>query len=237
MQKTALLIFSGGQDSGTCLAWALEHFESVTTLGFDYGQRHFVEMECRLRVRERVAALKPSWQERLGADYVLATDFFQQIEHTALTSQQSIINTPHMPNTFVPGRNLLFLNMAASWAYGRHLEHIVMGVCESDSSGYPDCRDDSIKAMQVALNCGMETHYVVHTPLMWLSKAQAWALAESLGGMALVDVLLEYSHTCYEGVRDARHVWGYGCAHCPACVLRAKGFEGYQQGLGAGNVI
>ncbi len=233
MQNTALLIFSGGQDSGTCLAWALEHFSKVYTLGFDYGQRHSVEMQCRQSVREKVAALNPQWQKRLGADYILKTDFFQNIEVNALTSDIPIVDVDDnaLPNTFVPGRNLIFLNMTAAFAYDKNIRHIIMGVCETDSSGYPDCRDDSIKAMQVALNLGMDKNYIVHTPLMWINKADTWHLAHSLGGKDLVDVLLEYSHTCYTGEREHRHDWGYGCATCPACVLRAKGFAAYKQAL------
>ncbi len=231
MSNPALLIFSGGQDSGTCLAWALEHFSLVYTLGFDYGQRHAVEMQCRQNVRDHVAALKPEWGKRLGEDFVLATDFFQQIEANALTGDIPIntSDSQTLPNTFVPGRNLLFLNLAAAWAYNRNIRHLVMGVCETDSSGYPDCRDDSIKTMQVALNLGMNKDYIIHTPLMWLNKADTWHLANHLGGTALVDVLLEYSHTCYTGERSQKHTWGYGCSTCPACVLRARGFAAYKQ--------
>ncbi len=230
MQNSALLIFSGGQDSGTCLAWALEHFDLVHTIGFNYGQRHAVEMQCRQKVREHVAALKPEWAQRLGADYVLKTDFFEHIEANALTGNVAIEDSAdkELPNTFVPGRNLIFLNLASAWAYDKNIRHMVMGVCETDSSGYPDCRDNSIKAMQVALNLGMDKDYIIHTPLMWINKADTWHLAEHLGGQALVEVLLEYSHTCYKGERKQRHAWGYGCTACPACVLRAKGFAAYK---------
>ena len=226
--QEALVIFSGGQDSGTCLAWALTRFARVRTLGFDYGQRHAVELHCRREVRSAVAALRPEWQERLGPDCLLDISLFRQLADTALTSDMPIQqHDDGIPNTFVPGRNLLFIMHAAAWAYGKGIRHLVLGVCESDSSGYPDCRDDSIKAMQVALNAGMDSHFVLHTPLMWLDKADTWRLAEELGGMALVDVILEQSHTCYEGTRGERHPWGYGCGQCPACRLRARGYEVY----------
>ena len=213
--QQALVIFSGGQDSATCLAWALSRFARVHTLGFDYGQRHSVELECRGKVRSAIAALKPEWQDRLGPDTPLTSDMPIEQEGEGI------------PNTFVPGRNLLFIMHAAAWAYGKNIRHLVLGVCESDSSGYPDCRDDSIKAMQVALNTGMDSHFVLHTPLMWLDKADTWRLAEDLGGMPLVDCILEQSHTCYEGTRGERYPWGYGCGQCPACKLRAHGYEVY----------
>lgn len=230
MKEEALLIYSGGQDSGTCLAWALEHFSRVRTLGFVYGQRHDVEMQCRLRLREEVARAFPHWGSRLGPDVVLEVDFFRQMEATALTADVPIATEADgVPNTFVPGRNILFLTLAATWAYGKNLRHMVAGVCETDSSGYPDCRDDAIKALQVALNTGMDSRYVLHTPLMWRTKAETWTLAQELGGQKLVDLLLEHSHTCYLGTRDQRHAWGYGCGQCPACVLRAKGYGKYME--------
>ena len=226
--QQALVIFSGGQDSATCLAWALSRFARVHTLGFDYGQRHSVELECRGKVRSAIAALKPEWQDRLGPDTLLDISLFRQLADTALTSDMPIEQEGEgIPNTFVPGRNLLFIMHAAAWAYGKNIRHLVLGVCESDSSGYPDCRDDSIKAMQVALNSGMDSHFVLHTPLMWLDKADTWRLAEDLGGMPLVDCILEQSHTCYEGTRGERYPWGYGCGQCPACKLRAHGYEVY----------
>lgn len=226
--QQALVIFSGGQDSATCLAWALSRFARVHTLGFDYGQRHSVELECRGKVRSAIAALKPEWQDRLGPDTLLDISLFRQLADTALTSDMPIEQEGEgIPNTFVPGRNLLFIMHAAAWAYGKNIRHLVLGVCESDSSGYPDCRDDSIKAMQVALNTGMDSHFVLHTPLMWLDKADTWRLAEDLGGMPLVDCILEQSHTCYEGTRGERYPWGYGCGQCPACKLRAHGYEVY----------
>lgn len=231
MKEEALLIYSGGQDSGTCLAWALEHFSRVTTLGFVYGQRHHVEMQCRLTLRDEVACAFPHWGQRLGPDVVLEVDFFRQLEATALTAALPIAGKEGgVPNTFVPGRNMLFLTLAATWAYGKDLRHIVTGVCETDSSGYPDCRDDAMKALQVALNIGMDSRYVMHTPLMWRTKAQTWAMAEELGGQNLVDILLEHSHTCYLGTRDTRYAWGYGCGQCPACVLRERGYEEYMKG-------
>ena len=229
--QQALVIFSGGQDSATCLAWALSRFARVHTLGFDYGQRHSVELECRGKVRSAIAALKPEWQDRLGPDTLLDISLFRQLADTALTSDMPIEQEGEgIPNTFVPGRNLLFIMHAAAWAYCKNIRHLVLGVCESDSSGYPDCRDDSIKAMQVALNTGMDSHFVLHTPLMWLDKADTWRLAEDLGGMPLVDCILEQSHTCYEGTRGERYPWGYGCGQCPACKLREHGWKEYSEG-------
>ena len=229
--SSALVIFSGGQDSATCLGWALNRFDDVSTVGFDYGQRHHVEMACRQNMLNAVradASLPASWAAKLGEDTLLSLGLFNQIGETAMTSDMEIsFNEKGIPNTFVPGRNLLFIMHAAAWAYGKNIRHLVLGVCESDSSGYPDCRDDSIKAMQVALNTGMDSHFVLHTPLMWLDKADTWRLAEDLGGMPLVDCILEQSHTCYEGTRGERYPWGYGCGQCPACKLRAHGYEVY----------
>lgn len=231
LEQQALVIFSGGQDSATCLAWALNRFKSVLTLGFDYGQRHSVELACRQRVREGIAALNPLWADRLGADALLQLDIFRQLADTALTSDAPIKEHGDngLPNTFVPGRNLIFILHAAAWAYAKGIRHIIMGVCQSDYSGYPDCRDDSIKAMQVAVNSGMDAQYTLHTPLMWRSKKDAWQLARALGGDALVNLIVEESHTCYMGQRGQRHAWGYGCASCPACRLRAAGYEAYAQ--------
>ncbi|HEV2543150.1 MAG TPA: 7-cyano-7-deazaguanine synthase QueC [Methylobacterium sp.] len=224
----ALVLFSGGQDSATCLAWALDRFPQVETLGFDYGQRHRVELDRREGLRQGLASLDPAWARRLGPDHTLSLAALGDISDTALTRDSEIaLARDGLPNTFVPGRNLVFLTFAAALAYRRGLRHIVGGMCETDYSGYPDCRDDTIKAMQVALNLGMERRFVLHTPLMWIDKAQTWALAESLGGRALVDLVVEESHTCYLGERGARHEWGYGCGTCPACDLRAKGFSRY----------
>jgi 7-cyano-7-deazaguanine synthase len=227
----ALVLFSGGQDSTTCLAWALERYERVETLGFDYGQRHRVELAQRGVLRSSLAALKPQWAQRLGADHVIDLSVLGAISDTALTSDKAIeMGAKNLPNTFVPGRNLIFLAFAAALAYRRGLQKIVGGMCETDFSGYPDCRDDAIKAMQVALNIGMESRFVLETPLMWIDKAQSWALAEDLGGPALVEAIVEHSHTCYLGERGERHDWGYGCGECPACRLRADGFAKWRAG-------
>ncbi|HIX40092.1 MAG TPA: 7-cyano-7-deazaguanine synthase QueC [Candidatus Desulfovibrio intestinigallinarum] len=228
-EQSALVIFSGGQDSATCLAWALSRFASVQTIGFDYGQRHAVELQCRANVRQAVAALRPDWKQRLGADTLLGIDLFHQLADNALTSDMPIDSgtAEGVPNTFVPGRNLIFILHAATWAYQRSIRNLVLGVCQTDSSGYPDCRDDSIKALQVAMNLGMDSRYTLHTPLMFLDKAATWRLAEELGGQPLVDIILEESHTCYEGERGRRFPWGYGCGVCPACLLRRRGYEAY----------
>ncbi|MGO9391900.1 7-cyano-7-deazaguanine synthase QueC [Rhodoblastus sp.] len=227
----ALVLFSGGQDSTTCLAWALERYERVETLGFDYGQRHRIELEQRAVLRDALVAIKPRWAQRLGPDHVLDLSVLGAISDTALTSDKAIeMGAKNLPNTFVPGRNLIFLAFAAALAYRRGLTRIVGGMCETDFSGYPDCRDDAIKAMQVALNIGMESRFVLETPLMWIDKAQSWALAEQLGGPALVEAIVEHSHTCYLGERGARHDWGYGCGECPACRLRAQGFKNWRTG-------
>ncbi|WP_376087894.1 7-cyano-7-deazaguanine synthase QueC [Roseomonas sp. CCTCC AB2023176] len=227
----ALILFSGGQDSTTCLAWALDRFPRVETLGFDYGQRHAVELDCRATLRDRMAAMKPDWAPRLGPDHTLRLDALSQIGGTALTEEAEIaLRTDGLPNTFVPGRNLAFLVLAAALATRRALRHVVGGMCETDFSGYPDCRDDTVKAMQVALNLGMATRLVLHTPLMWLDKAQTWRLAEQLGERPLVDLIVGDTHTCYRGARGARHAWGHGCGTCPACDLRRRGWEAYAAG-------
>ena len=233
LEQQALVVFSGGQDSATCLAWALSRFQRVFTLGFDYGQRHSVELACRVRVREGIASLTPLWAERLGPDALLDLDIFRQLADTALTSDTPIDEhgANGLPNTFVPGRNLIFILHAAAWAYAKNIRHIVLGVCQSDYSGYPDCRDDSIKAMQVAVNSGMDAQYTLHTPHMWRSNKDAWMLARELGGDALVNLIVEESHTCYMGQRGQREPWGYGCGTCPACRLRAAGYAAYAQAL------
>lgn len=221
----ALVLFSGGQDSATCLAWALDRFARVETLGFDYGQRHRIELDCRQALRAGIVAREPAWGQRLGEDHTLALDALGAVSETALTRDAEIgFEASGLPNTFVPGRNLVFLTFAAALAYRRGIRHIVGGMCETDFSGYPDCRDDTIKALQVALNLGMERRFVLHTPLMWIDKAQTWGLAQSLGGRPLVDLIVEESHTCYLGERGRRHDWGYGCGTCPACRLRAEGY-------------
>jgi 7-cyano-7-deazaguanine synthase len=221
----ALVLFSGGQDSATCLAWALDRFARVETLGFDYGQRHRIELDCRTILRAGLGRIEPAWGRRLGEDHTVALDALGAISDTALTREAEIgFEDSGLPNTFVPGRNLVFLTFAAALAYRRGIRHLVGGMCETDYSGYPDCRDDTIKALQVALNLGMERRFVLHTPLMWIDKAQTWGLAESLGGRALVDLIVAESHTCYLGERGERHAWGYGCGTCPACRLRADGY-------------
>ncbi|WP_353646033.1 7-cyano-7-deazaguanine synthase QueC [Mesorhizobium sp. WSM2239] len=224
--ETALVLFSGGQDSTTCLAWALDKFERVETIGFDYGQRHRIELEVRPRVLDRMRRDFPGWSSRLGEDHLIDIAVLAQVSETALTRGVEIaMQENELPNTFVPGRNLLFLIFAAAVAYRRGAKHLVVGVCETDYSGYPDCRDDTIKAMQLALNLGMETRFVIHTPLMWIDKAQTWALAERLGSETLVHLICEETHTCYKGDRKHRHAWGFGCGDCPACKLRARGWE------------
>ena len=221
----ALVLFSGGQDSTVCLAWALERFARVETLGFDYDQRHRAELEARVRVRERMVALKPIWADKLGQDHVLELAALAAISDTALTREVAIeVDASGLPTTFVPGRNLVFLAFAGVLAYRRGVKHLVAGMCETDFSGYPDCRDDTIKCMQLALNLGMERRFVIHTPLMWIDKAATFALAHEIGGDAFLQVLVEDTHTCYLGDRSQRHVWGYGCGKCPACRLRAEGF-------------
>lgn len=227
----ALVLFSGGQDSATCLAWALERFATVETVGFDYGQRHRIELDCRARIRDGLKALNPAWAERLGEDRTIGLDALGQVSDTALTREVEIeAQASGLPNTFVPGRNLIFLTFAAALAYRRGLKHIVGGMCETDYSGYPDCRDDTIKALQVAVNLGMDRRFVLETPLMWIDKAATWRLAEELGGRGLVDLIVEDSHTCYLGERGRRHDWGFGCGTCPACMLRAEGYRRFQAG-------
>jgi 7-cyano-7-deazaguanine synthase len=227
----ALVLFSGGQDSTVCLAWALKRFAHVETIGFDYGQRHAIEMTVRSRVRKNLAALDARWTARLGEDHVIALDALAAISDTALTRDTAIaMADTGLPNTFVPGRNLVFFALAGALAYRRGLKHLVGGMCETDFSGYPDCRDDTLKALQVALTLGLDRRVVIDTPLMWLDKAATWALAEELGGRLLVDLVIEETHSCYLGDRTRRHAWGYGCGNCPACVLRAAGFARWTGG-------
>jgi len=222
----ALVLFSGGQDSATCLAWALDRFDTVETIGFDYGQRHRVELEVRAQLRAEMVEVQPSWKGKLGDDHMIDLAVLGRISDTALTSHVEIaMAASGLPNTFVPGRNLLFLTFAAAVGYRRGIKHIVTGVCETDYSGYPDCRDDTIKALQVALNLGMEQRFVLHTPLMWIDKAATWRLADILGGQDLVELVRTGSHTCYVGDRTTLHKWGYGCGECPACDLRSAGWE------------
>ncbi|CAN5146741.1 7-cyano-7-deazaguanine synthase QueC [soil metagenome] len=225
---SALVLFSGGQDSATCLAWALSRFERVETIGFSYGQRHAIELESRAKLIGGMMALRPEWTARLGESHTLDIPTLGVISETALTRDTAIeMGADGLPNTFVPGRNLVFLTFAAALAYRRGIAHIVGGMCETDFSGYPDCRDETIKALNVALNLGMARPFELHTPLMWRDKADTWRLAEELGGRGLVDLIIEHSHTCYLGERGALHDWGYGCGECPACSLRAKGWAAY----------
>ena len=231
MTTTALVLFSGGQDSATCLAWALERYDRVETIGFDYGQKHRVELDCRTTALAALRAAFPAWSEKLGADHLIALPVIGEISETALTRDVAIaMQSNGLPNTFVPGRNLLFLTVAAMVAYRIGARFIVTGVCETDFSGYPDCRDDTIKALQAALNLGMETRFVLETPLMWIDKAETWRMAHRLGGEKLVALIVEETHTCYQGDRTHRHAWGYGCGQCPACDLRRKGFEAFAAG-------
>lgn len=227
----ALVLFSGGQDSATVLAWALDRFDHVETLGFDYEQRHMVEMQCRRDVLDAIRDGFPLWADKLGKDRVLDLSVLGEISNTSLTRHIDIQETDDgPPNTFVPGRNLIFLNFAAALGYKRGVHDLVAGMCEADFSGYPDCRKQTLDVTMKALSLGMDTEFTLHTPLMFLSKAGAWQLAEKLGGADLVALINQYSHTCYMGERGARHDWGYGCGACPACVLRAKGWQVYQSG-------
>ncbi len=226
--RKALVLFSGGQDSTTCLAWALNHYDTVETIGFAYGQRHAVELTVRPGILHKIRDLSEEWKKKLGEDHVCDLSLISQLSETAMTSDVEIQMMENgLPNTFVPGRNLMFLMVAAMLAYRRGLDTLVGGMCETDFSGYPDCRDDAIKAMQVALNIGMDTHLKLATPLMWKNKKETWQLAAELGGQPLVDLIVNETHTCYIGEHDRLHAWGYGCGECPACLLRKKGFEAF----------
>lgn len=228
MHNRALVLFSGGQDSTTCLAWALERFQHVETIGFDYGQHHKVELECRLTVLSKLLTQFPHWGERLGTDHLLDLHVLGQISDTALTREKAFeMEKTGLPNTFVPGRNLLFFNLAAAVAYRRDLQVLVAGVCETDYSGYPDCRDNTIKSQQVTLSLGLDQPLLIETPLMWLNKAETWSMALELGGNEFIELIRTDTHTCYLGERHTLNDWGYGCGHCPACLLRAKGYEQY----------
>jgi 7-cyano-7-deazaguanine synthase len=223
---TALVLFSGGQDSTVCLAWALERFARVETVGFDYGQRHRIELDMRPRLRECLAALKPGWKTRLGDDHTIKLDALAAISDSALTRETAIEMADNgLPTTFVPGRNLIFFCFAGALAYRRGASHLVAGMCETDYSGYPDCRDATIRAMQSALGLGMDRPVVIETPLMWIDKAATFAMAEEIGGAALLALVVEDTHSCYLGDRAQRHDWGYGCGACPACDLRAAGYK------------
>ena len=229
-QRKALVLFSGGQDSTACLAWALERYAEVETLGFDYGQRHRIELDCRKTVRAEFLKQFPHWAGKLGEDHMLDLSLLGQISDTALTQDRAIeMQANGLPNTFVPGRNLLFLTFAATLAYRRGASVLVGGMCETDYSGYPDCRDNTLKALQVALSLGLDTPMTLETPLMFITKAETWALTEQLGGTALNELIIEHTHTCYLGERTQRHAWGWGCGVCPACELRAAGYAQYKQ--------
>ncbi|NNC36354.1 MAG: 7-cyano-7-deazaguanine synthase QueC [Acidimicrobiales bacterium] len=227
----ALVLFSGGQDSATCLAWALSRFDHVETVGFDYEQRHMVEMQCRMDVLAHIKAEFPQWAPKMGKDHIIDIPALGGISETSLTRDIDIDDTGDgLPNTFVPGRNLIFLNFAAAVAYNRGITQLVAGMCEADFSGYPDCRKETLDAAMKAINLGMDADYSLSTPLMHLSKAGAWKLAEDLGGKALVDLIVQKSHTCYTGERGDLHAWGHGCGACPACELRANGWANYVTG-------
>jgi len=240
MHTTALVLFSGGQDSTTCLVQALSKYERVETIAFDYRQRHRVELEARLQVLSEIRRQFPQWAAKLGEDHVLDLEVLGSVSETSLTRDTAFkMEQSGLPNTFVPGRNLLFLTLAAAVAYRRDLQVMVTGVCETDFSGYPDCRDDTMKAMQLALSLGMDKRFLIETPLMWIDKAATWALAHDLGeksgvvngGEVLLNLIIEYTHTCYLGDRAHRHAWGYGCAACPACELRSRGYERFSASL------
>ncbi|HXE01013.1 MAG TPA: 7-cyano-7-deazaguanine synthase QueC [Hyphomicrobium sp.] len=226
--SSALVLFSGGQDSTVCLAWALERYEAVETIGFTYGQRHIVEIEQRAVVRSKLATLNEAGR-RLGPDTVLDLAALKSVSDTALTRETEItFAATGLPTTFVPARNLLFLTYAAALAYRRGIGTLVGGMCETDFSGYPDCRNDTVQALAHALSLGLDKPMSVETPLMFIDKAATWELASSLGGQKLIDLIIEDTHTCYLGDRSHRHPWGYGCGQCPACELRAKGWTAWQ---------
>jgi 7-cyano-7-deazaguanine synthase len=228
MNNSALVLFSGGQDSTTCLAWALNRYDHVETLGFDYGQRHAIELTMRPQLLDSLRTMRSDWKNKLGEDHVLDLSLLAAISDTALTSDVVITMQENgLPNTFVPGRNLLFLTSAATLAYRRGISDLVGGMCETDYSGYPDCRDETLRSLEQAINLGMASKLVIQTPLMWLNKAQSWQLAATLGGQELVELIRTETHTCYLGERGALHAWGHGCGSCPACELRARGYADY----------
>ena len=226
--RRALVLFSGGQDSTVCLVHALDRYAHVETVGFDYGQRHLVELESRLHVRSQLHEKFPLWAERLGDDHILDLSLLSQLSDTALTSQREIeMNAGGLPNTFVPVRNLLFFTVAASVADRRGLSVLVGGMCETDYSGYPDCRDNTLKSLQVAISLGLDKSMTIETPLMWIDKAETWAMTERLGGEPLLALVIEHTHSCYLGDREHRHAWGWGCGLCPSCDLRRKGYDAW----------
>ena len=228
MNKKALVLFSGGQDSTVCLAWALSKFDHVETIGFDYGQRHRIELECRLTVLERIREEFPHWADKLGEDRVIDLSWLGQISDCALTEERAIeLNENGLPNTFVPGRNLVFFLISSAVAYRRGLSTLVGGMCQTDFSGYPDCREDTLKALQVATNLGMASTFRFETPLMWIDKTETFQLGEQLGGKKLLEIIVRDTHTCYTGDRNHEHEWGFGCGECPACDLRKRGWHNY----------
>jgi len=226
-----LVLFSGGQDSTVCLAWALERFACVETVGFHYGQRHAVELDLRPKLREHMAALKPDWATRLGEDHMVSLDSLAAISDTALTREIEIAFADNgLPNTFVPARNLIFFIFAGALAYRRGVKNLIAGMCETDYSGYPDCRNATVKAMQAALSLGLDQNITIHTPLMWIGKAETFAMAQTIAGQPFLDLVVEDTHSCYVGDRAHRHPWGYGCGQCPACQLRAQGYAKFMSG-------
>lgn len=227
-ESAALVLFSGGQDSTVCLAWALARYERVETIGFDYGQRHRVELEARTKIVDRLRRAFPDWAGRLGPDRVLKLPALGEISETALTRDKEIeVGKTGLPSTFVPGRNLLFFIYAAALAWRRGISTLVGGMCETDYSGYPDCRNETLQTLARAISLGVDRPISIETPLMYVDKAGTWAMTQELGGAALVDLVTEETHTCYVGIRTRRHPWGYGCGHCPACALRAKGWQAW----------
>ncbi len=224
-KSSALVMFSGGQDSTVCLAWALKKYDYIETIGFDYGQRHHIELECRQKVLSEVRRSFPEWGERIGDDHILALPTLGQISETSLTREAEIeMGAAGLPNTFVPGRNLLFFTYAAALGYRRRITALVGGMCETDYSGYPDCRNDTLKTLETAISMGMDLDFLIETPLMYVDKAGTWEMAQELGGEKLVSITIEHSHTCYVGDHTSKHDWGYGCGECPACELRANGY-------------
>jgi 7-cyano-7-deazaguanine synthase len=232
--RKSLVLLSGGQDSAVCLAWALTHYDSVETVGFSYGQRHSVELECRPKLREAITVQYPAWARKLGPDHVLDLSVLGSVSDTALTSDAEItFGTNGLPNTFVPGRNLVFFTLAAALGYRRGIRDLVGGMCQTDYSGYPDCRNETLSALNHAINLGVGERFAILTPLMWRTKAETWALAHELGGAPLVDIVAEHTHTCYKGNRERRHAWGYGCNECPACNLRESGYNAWRASVSA----
>ena len=226
----AIVLFSGGQDSTTCLGWSLEKFESVRTLGFRYGQRHSIELDCRQKILDTIKVHYPRWKEKLKEDIVIDLDFIPSLGANALTEESAIkMNSRGLPTTFVPGRNIFFLSVGGALAYRQNIVNIVGGMCETDFSGYPDCRDETIKSLEKTLTLGMNWQLQIHTPLMWLDKGQIWHLARTLGGDKFVDLIVEQTHTCYRGKREKLHEWGYGCSDCPACELRSVGYREFKK--------